>query len=491
MFLWLAVLLTLPAALRGAGSIEALEAAIRGLKPGVTVQVADGDYQTAHPIRLEGKHGTAESPIVLRAEHRGQAIIGGKAGFAIKDCAYLVLEGFVLAHDSEQSAVLLDSCRQVQVTRNWFRLRERSPPRHMEHWLYVIGDRSMSNRVDHNLFERKANTGSFVFVRGDDVALVCSRHDRIDHNHFRDVVFANGENGHETIRTGGNDLGASGQSSFTTIEFNLLERCSGEEEIISLKSSDNIVRNNTLLNCRGAICLRLGNRNVVSGNFILATDSAPGRGGVKLYGFDHRVFNNYFVGLTGTRHEAPLALIPGTFDTPATRKIGKEYNSLTTVPPTRAWIAFNTWIDCSPLQFGFKKKDAVRNYIPDACSFFNNLVVCTKARSTPLVNLGLVTGLRAASNLGFCGDIRPSEQWAEWFHWEDPRLRVEKDASGLWRLSESSPAIGAGVEASSVVEEDVFGRVRRNQPGVGAEALSGEPDVRRPLTPDAVGPNAP
>ena len=41
---------------------------------------------------------------------------------------------------------------------------------------------------------------------------------RVDRNHFRDVFFANGENGHETIRTGGNDLGASGRSSFTIID---------------------------------------------------------------------------------------------------------------------------------------------------------------------------------------------------------------------------------------------------------------------------------
>jgi len=182
------------------------------------------------------------------------------------------------------------------------------------------------------------------------------------------------------------------------------------------------VRNNTLLNCRGAICLRLGNRSVVSGNFVIATDGGPGRGGVKLYGFEHRVFNNYFLGLTGKRHEAPLALIPGTLDTPATENIGKKYDDMTSVAPTRCWIAFNTWIDCAPLQFGFKQ-DKERTCIPNDCAFVSNVVVRTKPQSLPLVNLELVRNLRAHDNLGYISEPVPRNEWSGWFRFEDSRLR--------------------------------------------------------------------
>jgi hypothetical protein len=404
------------------GSLAELERATRGLGPAVTVLVSDGTYETAKPMRIEGKRGTTEAPIVLQAEHRGRATIGGAGGFVVRDCEHLVLEGFVFTHDADQQAVQIVNCRHVRVTRNVFRLSERAKPRHWEHWVTVDGARSGQNRVDHNLFERKVNRGSHVFVRGDDTALVCSQHDRIDHNHFRDVVFAKGENGHETIRTGGNDLGASGRSSFTTIEENLLERCSGEDEIMSLKSSDNIVRGNTLLNCRGAICLRLGNRSVVSGNSIIATDGEPGRGGVKLYGFEHRVFNNHFLGLTGRRHEAPLALVPGTLDTPTTGNIGKKYDNMTSAAPTRCWIASNTWIDCAPLQFGFKQEKE-RPCIPTDCIFVSNVVVRTKPQSLPLVNLEPVRNLRAHDNLGYVCGPPPSGEWSGWFRFEDSRLR--------------------------------------------------------------------
>ncbi|MBI5687234.1 MAG: hypothetical protein HZC54_19345 [Verrucomicrobia bacterium] len=473
-----------------AGSLAELDAAIRSLGPGAMVLVSDGTYETKRPIRIEGKRGTAEAPIVLRAEHRGGATIGGAAGFVIRDCEHLVLEGFVFTNDADQQAVQLVNCRHVRVTRNTFRLSERAKPRHWEHWVTVDGARSGHNRVDHNLFERKVNRGSPLFIRGDDEALVCSQHDRVDHNHFRDVVFANGENGHETIRTGGNDLGASGRSSFTIIEENLLERCSGEDEIMSLKSSNNIVRNNTLLNCRGAICLRLGNRSVVSGNFIIATDGEPGRGGVKLYGFEHRVFNNYFLGLTGRRHEAPLALVPGTLDTPSTGNIGKKYDDMTSVAPTRGWIAFNTWVDCAPLQFGFKKEKE-RPCIPNGCVFVNNLVVRTRPQSSPLVNLEAARNLRAHDNLGCVCGPAPTDAWAGWFRFDDPRLRRVGDGLSLWRLTDSSSAIDAAVEIFPAVAEDVFGHARTGRRDIGAEEFDKVAVTRGPLTSSNVGPDAP
>jgi len=472
------------------GSLSELEAALGRLGPGVTVLLADGNYTTARPIRIVGQRGTLEAPIIICAEHRGHAVIRGAAGFAVKDCEHLVLEGLVFTHDADQPAVLLDDCRQVRVTRNLFRLHGRAAPRHKEHWVFVVGARSGDNRIDHNLFEHKVNPGSFVFVRGDDSALICSQHDQLDHNHFRDVPYGGGKKQFETIRTGGNDLGASGQSSFTLIEENLLEQCSGDEEIISLKSSDNAVRHNTLLNCRGAICLRLGNRNEVSGNFVLATDAGPGRGGVKLYGFDHRVFNNYFCGLTGERHAAPLALIPGTLDTPTTQNIGKKYDSLTTVAPTRDWIAFNTWIDCAPLQFGFQQ-DPVRICTPNVCTFVNNLVVRTQPQAAPPVNLELVRNLQAHDNLGYSGEAGPNAAWAAWFRWADPRLRRSEEDPGLWRLVKASPAVDAASADPTAPDDDVFGRARSGRRDIGAEEFSNEPLRRRPLTAADVGPGAP
>jgi hypothetical protein len=186
-------------------------------------------------------------------------------------------------------------------------------------------------------------------------------------------------------------------------------------------------------------------------------------------------------------------LIPGTFDTPTTTEIGEKYKDLTTVPATRAWIAFNTWIDCTPLVFGNKKIDRERKYLPDSCTFINNLVVHTNRRTSPLVASGLVRDLEAHDNLGYAEGSSPKEEWVRWFRWEAPRLRHAENNRELWVIDHASPAIDAASESPATMEIgiDVFGRVRSAHRDMGAEEFSTESFVRRPLTSEAVGPAAP
>lgn len=392
--------------------------------PGTVIEAPDGTHVTRSAWKLEGIRGTEQQPVVIRASQRGKTAIAGAAGFFLKDCAHVVVEGFVFENDADQQCVRLENCQHVRVTRNIFRPRERATPRHWEHWVTVDGARSGHNRIDHNLFERKVNRGSPLFIRGDDEALVCSQHDRIDHNHFRDVIYANRENGHETIRTGGNDLGASGRSSFTIIEDNLLERCSGEDECISLKSSDNIVRRNTLINCRGAICLRLGNRSLIAGNIVIATEDGPGFGGIKLFGFEHRVTDNYFAGLTGTKHEAPFSIFPGMHDTPTTENIRDRYDDNTASAATRCIITGNTWVDCAPLQMGLEKEDKSWKQLPTACTFTGNRIVRTKPHAKPMVIHGRLQDLAVRDNAAYDSNATPDPAWAAWFRWEKEKPEI-------------------------------------------------------------------
>ena len=412
-------------------TLTGLQQAMGRAEAGDTVLFADGVYSTKTALVVEGRRGRPDAPVTIRAGSRGGVEIAGAAGWILRDCEHVVLEGFTMTHDADRPSVLLENCRNVRVTRNVFRLNERDRPGHMEHWVYAVGAHSASNRIDRNRFERKAHAGSPVFVRGDDASLTCSQHDWIEHNHFRDVLYARGSNGHETVRTGGNDLGASGRSSFALIESNLLERCSGEDEIMSIKSSDNVIRGNTLIDCRGAICLRLGNRNEVSGNLIVNEHDVAGCGGVKLYGFDHRILGNRFEGLTGRRHEAPLALVPGMMETDSTELIGKRYRDNTAAPPTRAWIAHNAWIDCVALQFGFAPETS-RPFPPRACVFVSNVVIRTQAIAAPLVNLEPVRDLAARDNLA-----RPTpnatNSWAGWFR------AKETNESGTIRVRRLTP----------------------------------------------------
>ncbi len=227
---------------------------------------------------------------------------------------------------------------------------------------------------------------------------------------------------------------ASGRSSFTVIEENLLERCSGEDEIISLKSSDNVVRGNTLINCRGVICMRLGNRSVASGNIIIATEDGPAFGGIKLFGFEHRVHDNYFAGLTGRKHEAPFSLFPGMYDTPTTDNIGSKYDDNTAAAATRCTITSNVWVDCAPLEFGLEKEDKKWTKLPGACVFTNNRIVRTQPHPKPVVSLGLVSEMQAKDNAAYDAQGAKDAAWISWFVWEKdkpsvkaPRVLTEAD----------------------------------------------------------------
>ena len=66
-----------------------------------------------------------------------------------------------------------------------------------------------------------------------------------------------------------------------------------------------------------------------------------------------------------------------------------------------------------------------------------------------------------------------------------------EDGLRLWRLTDSSPAIGAAVESTGLVEEDVFGRARIGRRSIGAEEYGKETATRGPLTSGDVGPDAP
>src|SRR5262249_46365965 len=131
-------------------------------------------------------------------------------------------------------------------------------------WVTVVGNDA---EVDHNTFQNKSTQGVFLQITGPgdhDMA----QHTWIHHNYFFHHTY-NGSNGGESIR-----LGLSSHqlaSAFATVEYNLFEQANGDSEAISVKSSDNIIRYNTLRNSRGWIVLRHGNRNRVEGNIGLGS----------------------------------------------------------------------------------------------------------------------------------------------------------------------------------------------------------------------------
>jgi poly(beta-D-mannuronate) lyase len=82
------------------------------------------------------------------------------------------------------------------------------------------------------------------------------------------------------------------QDANTLIEYNLFVNCHGDPEIVSVKSSGNTIRYNTVLTYGGQFSLRAGNNSFVYGNFVKAGAKA-GSGSVKVYEKNHTAFNHY------------------------------------------------------------------------------------------------------------------------------------------------------------------------------------------------------
>jgi len=304
-----------------AATAQEFRAALKKSGPGVTIRLADGAYDLGGEMKIAVR-GLKHSPFRIAARNRGRAVIVGESHFILTRAAHVVIEGLTF-ESTNGPAVELRGCTHVQVTRNVFRLKETR----RGSWVMIDGVKgdtvtvSSHNRVDHNRFEKKSQMGNFVTIEGTKRAQPqVSQYDRVDHNLFAEIG-PRVENVLEAIRAGSSEYSLS--SGFTVIERNLFERCDGDPEYLSIKSSDDTIRHNTFRECLGSLSLRHGNRNTVDGNYILGNgrtgsflDSTGktwklGTGGVRFYGDRMRILNNYFEGLTGSRWDATIAVTGG------------------------------------------------------------------------------------------------------------------------------------------------------------------------------------
>lgn len=296
-----------------------LETAVENMLPGDSIVLADGTYDQFNESMIN-QGGTADFPVYIIAANRGMAKITGQSNFRMDNCAYINIMGLDIDIEDKNNIFKLTDCNNVRISRNQI---SSSKAEGTSKWIEIQGvwdaevTTSHHNRVDHNLFEGKLDGGALFIIGGNsgENQPSISTYDRIDHNHFKNVG-PRVDNEKETIRVGYSKLSLA--SSYTTIEYNLFEECDGDPEIISVKSCDNYVRNNTFLRSLGTVSLRHGNRTEVSGNYFIGDDktaefegSTIGCGGVRVYGKDHKIFNNYFEGLTGYRWDAACTLTGG------------------------------------------------------------------------------------------------------------------------------------------------------------------------------------
>jgi Chondroitinase B/Carbohydrate binding module (family 35) len=444
----LAVILPGLAATHVANSVAALQSALGSAAPGDVILLADGTYSTSNTITIS-RSGTATAPVTVAAQHVGGAQLSGSGGFAIT-ASNVILSGFRLTGSRGLSVPV--GATHVQITRNTFQMAAS-----VRYWLTVAGDDA---QIDHNTFQHKSTAGNFVEVVGPGTAGMAQR-TWIHHNYFLDQSFT-GSNGGESIRVGLS--GRQHSSAKAIVEYNLFEQCNGDLEVISVKSTDDIIRYNTLRNSKGTITLRHGWNNRVEGNYLIGN-----RTGIRMFGNNHVVVDNVVENSTG------LGLEIGGGEVRDDTTSGTDHEAV-----DHALVAFNTFAgDHAPaIQVG----DGGERYQPSDVTIANTIVSGTSG------SVLSVTG--GSTNLHYLGNIingmSSGAMPTSGFRAVNPRLVLDSD--GIYRLGSGSPAIGAAAGSFPQVTLDMDGQARTSPSDVGADQVAGSGPLREPLRTTDVGP---
>lgn len=473
---------------------------------GGTFIVTSGTYNDFEPS-FEVM-ATADNPIIIKAETVGGVTLTGSSHFVFKKSAFITLEGFVIDGEGDDTLVKLEGCNNIRISRNIFELETDDSIK----WVYVGGvwdDDSVpyqylshDNRIDHNIFQNKSTPGNYITIDGTDQSIQ-SQNDRIDHNYFKNNS-PRATNEQESIRVGWSEMSES--SGFTVVEFNLFEDCDGDPEIISVKTCDNIVRHNTFLRSYGTLSLRHGNRTRVEGNYFFGGEKEIGlspagstlyTGGIRIYGTDHVIINNYFEGLNGTRWDAPITLTMGDAIVGESSNLTKHFRA------ERVTIAYNSLINNSHgIEIGF---DNNGNYSKDLIdiTIANNLITGSENSMVEIMN-GNDQGdnITWKNNLMYptgdaeiiVGETSTSFDTGEVVN-ENPNLGYGNITVGdattvnYGKTTANTPLYNNAV-TSEIVVEDVEGQDRPTTSNPGADHYSLESVRYSPLTKDDVGPNA-
>ena len=429
-----------------------LQNALNNAVAGDEIILADGNYSA---FKVRRKYGTAEKPIIVRALNRQGAVFNA-GQLELQNTVYMTIEGFrwTLA-----ASIKLRGAEFNRLTRNSFELNE-SGLTDLD-WVSIGAWGSHHNRLDHNDFKNKVTLGNYVTIGGENGQV--SQYDLVDHNYFFNLG-PRADNEKETIRVG--DSSVSQSSGYTVIEHNLFEQCDGDPEIVSIKTNDNVVRYNTFRRSKGGLTARQGNRSRLYGNFFLG-EGTEGTGGIRAYGNDHQIFNNYFEGLTGTANYAPIAITNGDADgaeLPGADQ-SKHYR------PQRILIANNTLVgNASNIEIGGSYTLAPRDI-----TLADNLIVgatgeIVKYRTAPI-------GAVYAGNIYWGAPLGITAAESE-FRNANPLLVIE---NGVRKLGAGSPAIDASQNNYAFLTEDFEGQTRDALRDVGADEFGAFDAQRLPL----------
>lgn len=263
---------------------EELLEATKKLALGDEIIISAGTYQD---VQAEiGIKATENSPVVIRSSSQHSVVFTGTTQFYITG-SHIIINGLHFANSQvvPQSGVCnLWGAEHCRITNCEFEDLEGM-------WGTVtINNGAHDNRIDSNHFANIRYRAVRIGVHKEALEYGPPVRNRIDHNIIRDVPDSGG-GAAEAIGIGSWGYPWNKYETFTTIENNLFLRCNGENEIITVKTSSNVIRNNAFIHCvKGELVLRSTDNTTVEGNRFEYCNH-----GIRVSGYGHRVVNNVIV----------------------------------------------------------------------------------------------------------------------------------------------------------------------------------------------------
>jgi poly(beta-D-mannuronate) lyase len=339
---------------------QQLRDALTKAQPGDTILLDKGNWKDI-ALTIETS-GTKEKPIVITAAAPGTVQFTGNS-FVRFGSDYVVVSGIHFVDGFAEKGAVVEFRKNNEKLANHCRLTNcvidsyNKPGRFdTENWIVLWGKH---NRIDHCTIGNKLTGGTTIIVELNDERSQQNYHE-IDSNYFNGRLPL-GSNGGETIRVGVSRYALT--DSRTNIHHNYFERCSGEVEIISIKSGDNQINNNTFYECEGGLVLRHGERNTVTENVFIGNNK-PYTGGVRIINPGHTIRKNLFIQLAGERFHSAFSVLNGV-----PNSLPNRYVQVKDVQIFR-----NSFVDCKSIVFG-AGKDPERTAAPRNVSFVSNLIV--------------------------------------------------------------------------------------------------------------------
>ncbi|NCD71846.1 hypothetical protein GSY63_20960 [Mucilaginibacter sp. R11] len=260
--------------------------------------IANGNYTNWQVVI--NTSGTAEKPIIIRAESPGQVIFSGDVNKPVFQLtgSYTELTGLTFTGCNVFKAnggflIELKNSKYCRVTDCTF-AKNLAKDQFMP--IVVLSGKGEHNRIDHcNFTSNIDNQEVQVKITKDEIPT----YSLIDHNVFRDKDKVNWKvfNGGECVQIGQDPVLLGTRYAYTTVRDNRFIHCNGEPEVISNKSSGNNYIHNYFEDCEGELVMRGGHDCLIDSNTFKG-----GTGGIRINGTHHTITNNVLEDLpTGIR----------------------------------------------------------------------------------------------------------------------------------------------------------------------------------------------